>query len=82
MDRTVEVVEGLLPELLARVLERIFELEPTTIAILVSGSYAKRTTDEQSDLDVQVVTGETRRARIACGSSNGRTRSRFTFRPA
>lgn len=58
MDRAVAVVEGLQPELLERVLERVFELEPTTIAILVSGSYAKETADDQSDLDVQVVTAE------------------------
>ncbi len=58
MDRAVEIIEGLEPGLLERVLERVFELEPTTIAILVSGSYAKGKADDRSDLDVQVVTTE------------------------
>jgi len=55
MDR-VEVVPGLEPALLERVVERLRELEPGAIAVLVSGSYAKGTADESSDLDVQVVT--------------------------
>lgn len=55
MDR-IEVVPGLDAELLERVVARLRELETTAIAILVSGSYAKGTADESSDLDVQVVT--------------------------
>jgi phosphoribosyl-AMP cyclohydrolase len=55
MDRKLEVVDGLAPELLERVVERILELEPGTVAILVSGSYAKGVADEQSDLDLIVV---------------------------
>lgn len=55
MDR-IEVVPGLGRELLERVVRRLRELEPTTAAILVAGSYAKGTADEDSDLDVPVVT--------------------------
>jgi Nucleotidyltransferase domain len=55
MDRVVEVVPGLEPELLERVVERLVQLEPGAIAILVSGSYAKGAADEQSDLDLVVV---------------------------
>ncbi len=55
MDR-VEVVPGLEPGLLERVVKRLRGLEPSAIAILVSGSYAKGTADESSDLDVQVAT--------------------------
>lgn len=55
MDR-VEVVPDLEPALLERVVARLRELEPNAIAILVSGSYAKGTADESSDLDAQVVT--------------------------
>ncbi|HEY4621562.1 MAG TPA: nucleotidyltransferase domain-containing protein, partial [Gaiellaceae bacterium] len=52
------MVPGLDPALLERVVARLRELEPQTVAILVSGSYAKGTADEQSDLDLVVVTGE------------------------
>lgn len=55
MDR-VEVVPGLERRLVERVVARLRELEPNVIAVLVSGSYAKGTADESSDLDVQVVT--------------------------
>jgi Nucleotidyltransferase domain len=55
MDRAVAVVEGLEHDLLARIVERVLELEPKTVAILVSGSYAKGVADEQSDLDLVVV---------------------------
>jgi phosphoribosyl-AMP cyclohydrolase len=56
MDDSIESVPGLEPELVERIVRRLRELEPTAIAILVSGSYAKGTADESSDLDVQVVT--------------------------
>lgn len=52
----LEVVPGLEPELLERVVARLRELEPSAVAVLVSGSYAKGTADKQSDLDVEVVT--------------------------
>jgi phosphoribosyl-AMP cyclohydrolase len=55
VDR-IAVVLGLEPELVARVVARLRDLEPATVAILVSGSYAKETADEASDLDLQVVT--------------------------
>ncbi|MBM2823429.1 MAG: hypothetical protein HW413_2175, partial [Thermoleophilia bacterium] len=55
MDR-IEVVPGLDSGLLERVVARLRELEPSAVAVLVSGSYAKGTADEDSDLDVQVVT--------------------------
>lgn len=55
MDR-VEVVAGLDRDLLDRVVGRLRELEPSTVAVFVSGSYAKETADEASDLDVQVAT--------------------------
>jgi hypothetical protein len=56
MDSPVEVVPGLEPTLLERIVQRLRELEPSTIAVLVTGSYAKGTADESSDLDVNVVT--------------------------
>ena len=55
MDR-VEVVPGLQPEVLGRIVARLRELEPTAIAVLVVGSYARGTAVEDSDLDVRVVT--------------------------
>ncbi|OFW73370.1 MAG: hypothetical protein A2Y55_12050 [Actinobacteria bacterium RBG_16_68_12] len=55
MDR-VEVVPGLEPDVLDRVVTRLRELEPTAVAILVTGSYARGTADPTSDLDVRVVT--------------------------
>lgn len=54
MDR-IEVIPGLNPELVERVVQRLRVLEPSAVAILVSGSYAKGTADEHSDLDVTVV---------------------------
>lgn len=62
MDRAVAVVPGLDPALLERIVGRVLELEPATIAILVSGSYAKGTADELSDLDLQVVTAASPRS--------------------
>lgn len=55
MDR-VEVVAGLDPVLAERVVARIRELEPSTIAVLIFGSYAKGRADRDSDLDVHAVT--------------------------
>jgi len=55
MDR-LEVVPGLAADVLDRIVGRLRGLEPSTIAVLVSGSYAKGTADEASDLDVEVVT--------------------------
>jgi phosphoribosyl-AMP cyclohydrolase len=52
----VEVVPGLEADLVERVVARLRELEPSTIAVLVTGSYAKGTADGDSDLDVNVVT--------------------------
>jgi len=53
---SLEVVPGLELDLLERVVARLRELEPATVAVLVAGSYAKGTADEDSDLDVPVVT--------------------------
>jgi predicted nucleotidyltransferase len=55
MDR-VEIVPGLEPELVERVVRRIRELEPSTIAVAAFGSYAKALADADSDLDLHVVT--------------------------
>jgi phosphoribosyl-AMP cyclohydrolase len=55
VDR-VELVPGLDAALLEGMVARLRELEPPTIAVLVSGSYAKGMADESSDLDVQVAT--------------------------
>lgn len=50
MDRVDEVV--------GEAARRLRALEPSTIAILVTGSYAKGTADEDSDLDIRAVTDE------------------------
>ena len=55
MDR-IEVVAGLEPALLERIVERLRELEPHALAVLVTGSYARGAAVEDSDLDVSVVT--------------------------
>lgn len=57
MDR-LELVPGLDEAVLERVVARLRELEPSTIAVLVTGSYAKGTADDSSDLDVEVVTAD------------------------
>ena len=54
---------GLEPELLVGVVGRLLELEPAAGAILVTGSYAKGTADERSDLDVRAITTEPPRVR-------------------
>ena len=64
MDR-VEVIPGLEPELVERVVARLRELEPSTVAVLVTGSYAQGTADEDSDLDVNVLTDGVRHRRDA-----------------
>ena len=55
MDRAVEVVPGLEPDRLERVVAQLRELESSAVAVLVSGSYAKGTADEHCDLDLTVV---------------------------
>jgi hypothetical protein len=55
VDR-IEVVAGLDPALVERVIARVRDLEPATVAVLVTGSYAKGTADERSDLDLSVAT--------------------------
>jgi predicted nucleotidyltransferase len=48
MDR-VELVPGLDAVLLEEIVTRLRELEPTAIAVLVSGSYARGAADDGSD---------------------------------
>jgi len=55
MARAVEVVPGLAPELLQRIVARIDDLEPAAGAVLVSGSYARGRAERRSDLDLTVV---------------------------
>ena len=62
MDRS-QVVPGLDAGIVEPVVARIRELEPSTIAVLVSGSYAKGTADEHSDLDLEVATEDEPRVR-------------------
>jgi len=54
---------GLEPELLVAVVARLLDLEPAAGAVLVTGSYARGTADERSDLDVRAVTTEPPHAR-------------------
>jgi predicted nucleotidyltransferase len=53
MDRVEVELDAALAQ---RVVARIRELEPSAIAILAFGSYARSTATEESDLDVRVVT--------------------------
>jgi predicted nucleotidyltransferase len=55
MDRAVEIVPGLDPDVLRRIVARIDELESLAIAVLVSGSYARGAARRRSDLDLTVV---------------------------
>ena len=50
------MVPGLDPALLERVVARFRELEPTAIAVLIFGSYARGTAHEDSDLDLRAIT--------------------------
>jgi hypothetical protein len=52
----LELGESLDPVLAERVVARIRELEPSAIAVIVFGSYAKGKADQDSDLDVHAVT--------------------------
>jgi len=54
---------GLEPELLVAVVGRLLDFEPSAGAVLVTGSYAKGTADERSDLDVRTITSEPPRVR-------------------
>ena len=54
---------GLEPELLVAVVGRLLDLEPAAGAVVVTGSYAKGTADEHSDLDVRAITTEPPRVR-------------------
>jgi len=56
IDSSVETVPGLELELVERIVRRLRELEPTAVAIVVTGSYARGEADADSDLDVRVVT--------------------------
>ena len=49
-------VPGLQRALVVRVVERLFDLEPGLIAVLLTGSYAKRTASLTSDLDLVALT--------------------------
>jgi hypothetical protein len=49
MDRVDPIVE--------QAAARLRELEPSAVAVVVSGSYARGTADEYSDLDVRAITG-------------------------
>lgn len=49
-------VPGLDSTLVQRIVTRLLELEPDTIAILLMGSYAKGTASEASDLDLTAIT--------------------------
>ena len=49
---------GLEPELLVAVVGWLLDLEPAAGAVLVTGSHAKGTADERSDLDVRAITTE------------------------
>ena len=46
------------PDLLARAVAHMRELEPDAVAVVVTGSYAKDTADERSDLDLRALTTE------------------------
>jgi len=54
---------GLEPELVVAVVGRLLDLEPAAGAVVVTGSYAKGTADERSDLDVRTITTEPPRVR-------------------
>ena len=55
MDR-IEVVPGLEADVLERIVARLRELEPSAMAVIVVGSYARGEAVADSDLDVRVVT--------------------------
>lgn len=58
MGSALAPLDGVGDDVLGRIVARVRELEPETVAILVSGSYAKGVADERSDLDLQVATAQ------------------------
>lgn len=61
-------VPGLEQALVARVVERLLDLEPGAIAVLLTGSYAKGSASVASDLDVMVITSSEPRVSYQRGS--------------
>lgn len=55
-------VPGLQRALVVRVVERLLDLEPGLIAVLLTGSYAKGTASLTSDLDLVALTASIPRA--------------------
>ncbi|MEX2613759.1 MAG: nucleotidyltransferase domain-containing protein [Gaiellaceae bacterium] len=56
MDPPVELMAGLDGELLERIVRRLKELERELVAVVVFGSFARGTADEDSDIDVRAIT--------------------------
>jgi phosphoribosyl-AMP cyclohydrolase len=53
-------IPGLDREVVQRVVDRLIDLEPTGLAVVVRGSYAWGTSDRQSDFDVSVIVPQRR----------------------
>jgi hypothetical protein len=56
VDRAVEVIPGLEGGLVERLVDRLRRLEPSSVAVVVIGSYARGTSDEDSDVDLRAIT--------------------------